>query len=384
MKQEFKPVSRYLALKRYPGAKESPHLESIRTVFKHVFSLGMRDPKHLDPNNCSQLTRSSWHWDPYRIFHVLEPLSHIFESQSILTRKLLAKLSYMLFLGYTHDRDYRDVCYSKNTTDWFFQYWPQFDRIWAYATEKIRSMEINKDERFIIRDFGCATGEETYLLAMICAECASRISQHPEDILGRIEIIGYGIVPAMLWMAEEGRFSTERVNFRDGYTFLDFPPAEEFMPKYLLLKDGAKPHIKEICFKDKKALMHPSIFGMVKFSWINLLINELMDPLSQVWEKADIVLCRRTLYFDKLEKNSIAGGAMDEGLNPHRIAAAWNALTYVAKMVKPGGLLVIDRTEPNDTAQTTLGKSGLHALDIDEDPYELSCDHDLSGVYSKS
>jgi chemotaxis protein methyltransferase CheR len=163
-------------------------------------------------------------------------------------------------------------------------------------------LKLLKEREVRVWSAGCATGEETYTLAMLFYETAKEKGIKEKMLEDRLLIIGTDISERALKIAEEGVYKVSPMG-----SLRKAPP---FLMEYF------EPHGKEIRVKDK-------VRRLVRFYLHNLLSGS--PPLSP----ADLILCRNVLiYFSETAKQK----AYD---------------TFVSSLRKGGFLVLGALDEPN-------------------------------------
>ncbi|MBF0139878.1 MAG: chemotaxis protein CheR [Magnetococcales bacterium] len=142
---------------------------------------------------------------------------------------------------------------------------------------------------------GCATGEDSYTLAMVLCEFAN----HYPGIQFKSQILATDVSPKILEFAKNAIYEMEKVQ--------SIPDA--LKKKYLL---KSKDHRKSL------ARVVPPLRAMVNFRRL-----DFMDPSFGLREKMDVIFCRNILsYFDrdtqehlvnKLSRHMVPGGYLFAG-----------------------------------------------------------------------
>jgi chemotaxis protein methyltransferase CheR len=148
---------------------------------------------------------------------------------------------------------------------YFFREPAQFDFIRKEVLPEICRRR-GPDHEIRIWSAGCASGEEPYSLAILCAR---------EGLAGRVRLLGTDISRAALARAQEGIFGA-----------------------WSLRGDGAavvQPFLTPV---GKRYRLSPAIRQAVRFDHLNLALEGYPSPVGRIWAM-DLILCRNVLiYFD--------------------------------------------------------------------------------------
>jgi len=162
---------------------------------------------------------------------------------------------------------------------YFFREKRSFEILEEHILPGLISSRRGSEKRLRIWSAGCATGEESYSIAILL----SRVIPDLKD--WSITILATDINPRFLKKAEEGAYS--------GWSFRDTTP---------WLKDGYFKRVEAGCFE-----ILPHIKKMVTFSYLNLA-EDIYPSLLNDTNAMDVIFCRNVLmYFSPDRAKKVIG-----------------------------------------------------------------------------